>query len=151
MFKAKIVLNKNGKQTVLEFDNENDYYEYLESHPEINQSFDWTNNWPAFGWNPWSRSDDLFKTSPWFGLTSKQAEKDLNPLALVKHDMRRIDQEERKQELEAKEQARKKEQQKKELEEAQSLLKIYKSKPNHDHDYAQKLEAYIENLEKKGA
>ena len=46
MFKAKIVVNKNGKQTVLEFDNEQEYYEYLQSHPEINQSFDRTTNRP---------------------------------------------------------------------------------------------------------
>ncbi len=47
MFKAKIVTNINGKQTVLEFDNEKEYYDYLESHPELNQSLNW--NWN----NPW--------------------------------------------------------------------------------------------------
>lgn len=150
MFKAKIVVNKNGKQTVLEFDNEQEYYDYLESHPEINQSFDRTNHRPAFGRNPWNLSDEMFNLSnhPFWWLSHKQLHKDLSPLALVRQDMQRIEYEEKKKEAQAREQEQKKEQNKKELEEAKVLLKNYKAKEYHDDSYAAKLEAYIESLEK---
>ena len=151
MFKAKIVVNKNGKQTVLEFDNEQEYYEYLQSHPEINQSFDRTTNRPWLTRNPWGLADDIFKLPsyhPYRSISHRPSEQDLSPLALVRQDMQRIQHEEKKKEQLSKEQERKKEHSKKELEEAKVLLKNYKEKSDHDPVYARKLEGYIETLEK---
>lgn len=148
MFKAKIVTNNNGKQTVVEFDNEQEYYDYLESHPEVNQSLNRNRNspWglPSWSRSPWSDMDKLVDqiVGRRLGYGGDQT-----PLALVKQDMQRMEAEEKQKEQELRAKEKEKEQRKKELAEAKELLKTYKSKDGHNEEYAKKLEAHIKELE----
>lgn len=152
MFKAKIVLNNNGKQTVLEFDNEKEYYDYLETHPEINQTFGWNTNWPSIPlFGSWNFADEINKLVDlnigrrlWY-----QDQHNGSARALVKRDLQRIEREEKQKEREAKEVERQKEQRKQELSDAKQLLSDYRSKSWHNPEYVKKLEEEIEQLTKK--
>lgn len=151
MFKAKIVLNNNGKQTVLEFDNEKEYYDYLESHPDINQTFNWNANWPSIPMFWWNWADEVNKLVDrnigrrlWY-----QDAQTNNARALVKRDLQRMEREEKQKEREAQEAQKQKEQWKQDLSDAKELLKEYTAKSWHNPEYAKKLEAEIEHLTKK--
>lgn len=150
MFKAKIVQNMNGKQTVVEFDNEKEYYDYLEARPELNDPFlssSWKNFLPwGLNFNPYEDMQRLLnQTLPSWNYQGNQ--KDLSPLGLVRQDLKRLDYEEKKKEEEEKQQERQKERQAQELKEAKELLEVYKNKDGYDPEHAKKLEEYIESLE----
>jgi hypothetical protein len=48
MFKAQIITNINGKQTVVEFDNQHEYQDYLKNHPDIQDQMNWTPTFPSW-------------------------------------------------------------------------------------------------------
>lgn len=151
MFKAKIVQNINGKQTVVEFDNEKEYYEYLETRPELSDPFSfsgWKNFLPwGLNTNPYEEAQRVLNQllPSWYYHGNQ---KDLSPLGLVKQDLKRLDYEEKKKEEEEKQSEREKQRQEQELKEAKELLETYKSKEGFDPKHAKKLEDYIESLEK---
>lgn len=149
MFKAKIVTNNNGKQTVIEFDDEKEYYDYLESHQELNQSLN--RNVPIIPTRNLGRLEDMNKLMDWTTQRSlgHNAVHHLSPIELVKRDIQRLELEDKKKEREKEEEQKRKEQEKKDLEEAKALLNNYQSKHGHNPEYVRRLQEEVERLEKR--
>lgn len=155
MFKAQIITDINGKKTVLEFDDQKEYVDYLSNHPELNiqSSFD-QNFAKQFAGrslpsrNPWSEMERIVDHSVNRHLSHTHSEHS-NPFALVKQDMRRMEEDEKREKIESEKKERARKQQEKELEEAKQLLAEYKLKTSHNPEYAKKLQEHIEKLEKE--